>query len=153
MKFAILLFALSAVLPAQTPVTITVDAAQTLGTFPPIYRFFGYDEPNYTYAPNGRKLVGELAAISSAPAYLRTHFLLATGDGAPNFKWGSTNAYTVWKRMGSPSAPSAEQTAELAAAGQLQTLGSPRWIANPAGTVEVKFSLPRQAVSLLEFSW
>ena len=64
-----------------------------------------------------------------------------------------SNAYTVWKRMGSPPAPSAEQTAELKAAGQLQTLGSPRWIANPAGTVEVKFSLPRQAVSLLEFSW
>jgi xylan 1,4-beta-xylosidase len=64
-----------------------------------------------------------------------------------------SNAYTVWKQMGSPPAPTPEQTAELEAAGQLQTLGSPRWIANPAGTVEVKFSLPRQAVSLLEFRW
>jgi xylan 1,4-beta-xylosidase len=26
--------------------------------------------------------------------YIRTHFMLATGDGMPNFKWGSTNAYT-----------------------------------------------------------
>ena len=64
-----------------------------------------------------------------------------------------SNAYTVWKQMGSPEAPSPEQTAQLQAAGQLQTLGSPRWIANQAGTVDVKFSLPRQAVSLLEFSW
>jgi xylan 1,4-beta-xylosidase len=64
-----------------------------------------------------------------------------------------SNAYTVWKQMGSPQAPTPEQTAQLQAAGQLQTLGSPRWIANQAGTVDVKFTLPRQAVSLLEFSW
>jgi xylan 1,4-beta-xylosidase len=79
---------------AQTPVTIQVNLAETAVPFRPIYRFFGYDEPNYTYMPNGRKLVGELAALTASPVYLRTHFLLATGDGAPNFKWGSTNAYT-----------------------------------------------------------
>jgi xylan 1,4-beta-xylosidase len=79
---------------AQQPVTIRVDATRTSGSFKPIYRFFGYDEPNYTYMKHGRKLVGELAALSEAPAYLRTHFLLATGDGSPGFKWGSTNAYT-----------------------------------------------------------
>jgi xylan 1,4-beta-xylosidase len=70
-----------------------VDASASIGPFPPIFRYFGYDEPNYTYMPNGRKLVGELAALSHEPVYLRTHFLLATGDGTPNFKWGSTNAY------------------------------------------------------------
>jgi xylan 1,4-beta-xylosidase len=74
--------------------TITVDASRTEGPFKPIYRFFGYDEPNYTYMPNGRKLIGELAALSSEPVYIRTHFLLATGDGKADFKWGSTNAYT-----------------------------------------------------------
>jgi len=79
---------------AQAPVTIRVDAAATLGPFKPIYAYFGYDEPNYTYAPNGRKLVGELAAMSGAPVYIRTHFMLATGDGTPGLKWGSTNAYT-----------------------------------------------------------
>lgn len=52
------------------------------------------DEPNYTYMKNGRKLVGELARLSSAPVYIRTHSLLVTGDGAPALKWGSTNAYT-----------------------------------------------------------
>jgi xylan 1,4-beta-xylosidase len=71
-----------------------VDAAKSEGPFKPIYRYFGYDEPNYTYMPNGRKLVGELAALSSEPVHIRTHFLLATGDGKPDFKWGSTNAYT-----------------------------------------------------------
>jgi xylan 1,4-beta-xylosidase len=83
---------LSAAAFAQ-PVSIRVDAAATLGPFRPIFRYFGYDEPNYTYAPNGRKLVGELAALSHDPVYIRTHFLLATGDGTPGFKWGSTNAY------------------------------------------------------------
>jgi xylan 1,4-beta-xylosidase len=88
-----LLLTLAASVHAQT-VTIAVDAGQSLGPLPPIYRFFGYDEPNYTYAPNGRKLVGELAALSAAPVFVRTHFMLATGDGTPDFKWGSTNAYT-----------------------------------------------------------
>ena len=93
MRAFLLLFAAS-LLPAQAPVRITIDAARGAGPFKPIYRYFGYDEPNYTYMPNGRKLVGELAALSREPVYIRTHFLLATGNGAPNFKWGSTNAYT-----------------------------------------------------------
>jgi xylan 1,4-beta-xylosidase len=79
---------------AQNTVTIRVNAAETAGAFKPIYGYFGYDEPNYTYAPNGRKLVGELAALSSVPVYIRTHFMLATGDGTPGLKFGSTNAYT-----------------------------------------------------------
>ncbi len=79
---------------AQNTVTIRVNAAETAGAFKPIYGYFGYDEPNYTYAPNGRKLVGELAALSSGPVYIRTHFMLATGDGTPGLKFGSTNAYT-----------------------------------------------------------
>src|SRR6202047_3991258 len=79
---------------AQDTVTIRVNAAETAGPFTPIYRYFGYDEPNYTYMKNGRKLVGELAALSADPVFIRTHFMLATGDGTPGLKWGSTNAYT-----------------------------------------------------------
>jgi xylan 1,4-beta-xylosidase len=79
---------------SQDAVTIRVNAAATVGPFKPIYAYFGYDEPNYTYTRNGRKLLGELAAISASPVYIRTHFMLATGDGTPGLKWGSTNAYT-----------------------------------------------------------
>ena len=79
--------------PAQDQVTIRVNAAQKIAPFEPLYAFFGYDEPNYTYTKNGSKLVGELAALTDAPVFLRTHFLLATGDGTPGLKWGSTNAY------------------------------------------------------------
>lgn len=76
------------------PVSIRVNAAQKTGSFKPIYTYFGYDEPNYTYTKNGSKLIGELAALTDAPVYVRTHFLMATGDGTPGLKWGSTNAYT-----------------------------------------------------------
>lgn len=71
-----------------------MNAAHRVGRFQPIYAYFGYDEANYTYTSNGTKLIRELAQLSSAPVYMRTHFLLATGDGTGALKWGSTNAYT-----------------------------------------------------------
>jgi xylan 1,4-beta-xylosidase len=92
---ALLLLALGPVLAtAQEPVVISVDAAASLGPFRPIFSYFGYDEPNYTYMKYGPKLVGELAALSPVPVYIRSHHLLCTGDGAAALKWGSTNAYT-----------------------------------------------------------
>jgi xylan 1,4-beta-xylosidase len=64
-----------------------------------------------------------------------------------------SNAYTVWQRMGSPQKPTAEQHAALEAAGQLQLLASPEWMAVQEGKVQLAFSLPRQAVSLLTIRW
>src|SRR6266850_475443 len=78
---------------AQT-VAIHVDAGKKLGPLKPIWSFFGYDEPNYTYMKDGKKLLSELAALSPVPVYIRTHSLLVTGDGEAALKWGSTNAYT-----------------------------------------------------------
>ena len=75
------------------PQDLVVDASKPIGPLKPIWTYFGYDEPNYTYTANGKKLVGELAALSHDPVYIRTHFMLATGDGKPSLKWGSTNAY------------------------------------------------------------
>src|SRR4030095_3333660 len=80
--------------PAQEPVTIRVDGDVRIGPYKPIYSYFGYDEPNYTYMKHGRKLVGELARLSAVPVHIRAHSLLVTGDGTPGLKWGSTNAYT-----------------------------------------------------------
>ena len=60
----------------------------------PIWAWFGYDEPNYTYTANGKKLLSELAAASPVPVFVRTHNLLTSGDGVAALKWGSTNAYT-----------------------------------------------------------
>jgi xylan 1,4-beta-xylosidase len=94
MRAVIVLFTVLVPLQAQDSVSIRVRAAEQVGPFKPIYSYFGYDEANFTYTANGRKLVGELAALSSAPVFVRTHFMLTTGDGKPGFKFGSTNAYT-----------------------------------------------------------
>jgi xylan 1,4-beta-xylosidase len=75
-------------------VQVRVHADQADGTIAPIWNFFGYDEPNYTYAPNGKKLLGELAALSAPPTYVRVHNLFTSGDGSASLKWGSTNVYT-----------------------------------------------------------
>ena len=42
---------------AQPAVEIRVDGEARLGPFRPIYSYFGYDEPNYTYSANGKKLM------------------------------------------------------------------------------------------------
>ena len=79
---------------AQTPVQIIVDASRSIAPYKPIWNYFGADEPNYTYAPNGSKLLSELSAINpGVPVYFRPHNLLTTGDGEGSLKWGSTNVY------------------------------------------------------------
>ena len=75
-------------------VSITVDIAKAEGPLNYIWAWFGYDEPNYTYMENGKKLLSELAALSPVPVHIRTHNLMTTGDGTPALKWGSTNMYT-----------------------------------------------------------
>lgn len=75
------------------PVSIQVDAAQSLGGLKPVWRFFGADEPNYAYMTHGRKLLSELGELSPKQVYFRTHNLLTSGDGTPALKWGSTGAY------------------------------------------------------------
>jgi xylan 1,4-beta-xylosidase len=79
---------------AEFPVTITVDAGRSRGDLRPAWRYFGYDEPNYTYMEDGKALLSQLAALSPQAVFVRTHNLLTSGDGTPALKWGSTNAYT-----------------------------------------------------------
>jgi len=79
---------------AVDPVVIQVDLNKNKGPLKPIWAFFGYDEPNYTYMKDGKKLLTEIAKLSKVPVYVRAHSLLVTGDGTAALKWGSTNAYT-----------------------------------------------------------
>ena len=90
-RYAVFLFATAV---AAQPVRIAIDASAKIAPYRPITSYFGYDEPNYTYMLNGRKLIAELAALSPVPVQIRAHHLLVTGDGTPALKWGSTNAYT-----------------------------------------------------------
>ena len=75
-------------------ISIRVDAKRELGLLRPAYSYFGYDEPNYTYMKDGKRLLSQLAAASPVPVYIRVHNLLTTGDGTAALKWGSTNPYT-----------------------------------------------------------
>ena len=74
--------------------SVKVDLSKQKGPMTPIWAWFGYDEPNYTYMKDGKKLLSEISALSPVPVYVRAHSLLCTGDGTPALKWGSTNAYT-----------------------------------------------------------
>ena len=78
----------------STPVDIEIDLNTSKGEMKPIWAFFGYDEPNYTYMKDGKKLLSEIASLSNIPVNVRVHSLLVTGDGIAALKWGSTNAYT-----------------------------------------------------------
>jgi xylan 1,4-beta-xylosidase len=88
------LYAVAALPTAAENVTVTVHADQAMGGYQPVWNYFGADEPNYLYSPEGKKLLGELSALSPVPVYFRMHNLLTTGNGQGSLKWGSTNAYT-----------------------------------------------------------
>ncbi|KAL9079403.1 MAG: hypothetical protein Q9157_001702 [Trypethelium eluteriae] len=87
---SLLLFPLASL---SEPVTINVDVNTSLGPYVPTYRFFGADEPNYAYYPDGQALLQQLGSLGNQ-TYFRTHNLLTTGPGFPSLKFGSTNAYT-----------------------------------------------------------
>ena len=79
---------------AQNKTSIEVNFNQPIAPMKPVWAWFGYDEPNYTYMKDGQKLLTEISKLSPVPVYVRAHNLLTSGDGTPALKWGSTNAYT-----------------------------------------------------------
>ena len=64
-----------------------------------------------------------------------------------------SNSYEVWKKMGSPQNPTANQVAELEKAGQLEMFSEPEEIKITNNTATIKMQLPRQAVSLVKISY
>jgi len=79
---------------AQQKAVIRIDASGPRERWSPVWDYFGYDEPNYTYAPNGEKLLAELSELSATAVQIRMHNLLTSGDGSAALKWGSTNVYS-----------------------------------------------------------
>ena len=64
-----------------------------------------------------------------------------------------SNAFAIWKEMGSPPQPKSEQYAQLERAGQLASPGTLETLPVQNGKATVKLRLPRQAVSLLQLTW
>lgn len=80
---------------ATDVISIDVNLNQPVGEMYPMWSYWGYDEPNYTYMKNGRKLIRELDKLSPVPVYYRAHSMLNTDEGPrAALKWGSTNVYT-----------------------------------------------------------
>jgi len=75
------------------PVNITVYINKPLGELKPVWRFFGYDEANYTTMKDGKKLLTEIGRFDGAPIFIRCHHMFTSGDGAYALKWSSTSAY------------------------------------------------------------
>lgn len=64
-----------------------------------------------------------------------------------------SNAFTLWKEMGSPQDPTPEQYGRLEEAGQLAEMKSAPKVKVSGAQARLKFVLPRQAVSLLVLEW
>ncbi len=93
--FFVMAAVLAAACHAQSPVTVNVDLSKPKGQFKPIYRWFGYDESNYTTMKYGRQLLRELHDLSPEPVYIRAHHLLTSGNGVPELKWSSSNVFSI----------------------------------------------------------
>jgi len=76
-------------------VNIRVDLAKSLGPYTPIYRWFGYDESNYTTMKYGKQLLRELHDLTPEPVYIRAHHLLTSGNGVAEMKWSSSNVFSL----------------------------------------------------------
>ncbi len=85
------------------------------------------------------------------------HLPAAAGEGRLTLyriDAGHSNAFTVWQGMGSPTAPSDAQYAQLVKAGQLAVdTGAPATVALQQGAAKLKMALPRQGVSLVVLEW
>jgi xylan 1,4-beta-xylosidase len=81
---------------------------------------------------------------SNANHYLIEHFRI---------DYDHSNAFGVWKAMGTPQSLSPDDSVRLQRAAQLQLFDSPRWISIDKGVAQVDFKLPRQGLSLLRIGW
>jgi xylan 1,4-beta-xylosidase len=94
----------------------------------------------------------------SADAELTLRGLPADASGAAKVRHfrvdeDNGNAFTAWKKVGSPQQPTPEQYAQLERAGQLTEIDAPKLERVPDGTTSVRLTLPRRAVSLVEIAW
>jgi xylan 1,4-beta-xylosidase len=64
-----------------------------------------------------------------------------------------SNAYTLWKKMGSPQAPDKKQYEALEKKGKLEIIQKPFSVNIKNKRYQTTITLPRQAVSLVKISW
>ncbi|MCD0445420.1 hypothetical protein LO763_17550 [Glycomyces sp. A-F 0318] len=72
---------------------VRIDAANALGDLAPIWASVGYDEFNYTYRPDGRRLLKEIGDFSPGSFHVRPHYMFCSGSGWGQPHWGNGNVY------------------------------------------------------------
>jgi len=77
----------------QRTVQVKVNASDWQGELPHNWNYIGYDEPNYTYAPEGEELLAKFGALQEKTYFVRPHHIFCTGNTHHAYKWGSTNVY------------------------------------------------------------
>jgi xylan 1,4-beta-xylosidase len=120
-----------------------IDAMATAGGREAAVLLWNYQDEEKS-APSSPASVTVRGLPKTAARVLVTHYRIDDTH---------SNAYTVWKAMGSPQKPSSEQLAELKSADGLELLESPRWKDVQDGTVTLATDMPRHAVSLIQLSW
>ena len=80
---------------AVDTVNIQVDASSDLGDLIYAWAYFGHDEANWSYTPNGKKLLADLSRLSPVPVQMRAHHLFTSGNPTTTaLKWSPTNVYS-----------------------------------------------------------
>jgi xylan 1,4-beta-xylosidase len=105
---------------------------------------WNYHDDELAFPPTAKLSVSVSGIPQSAAHVLVEHYRIDDEH---------SNAYTVWKRMGSPQQPTPEQYLRLEAAGQLQLLGSPEWRQPRDGILALGLMLPSHGVSLIRLTW
>jgi xylan 1,4-beta-xylosidase len=72
---------------------VRIDAAAPAGELAPIWASLGYDEINYTYRPDGKRLLRTIGAFSPQAYHVRPHYMFCSGSGWGQPHWGNGNVY------------------------------------------------------------
>ena len=72
---------------------LRIDASASLGDLTPIWASLGYDEINYTYRPDGKRLLRTIGEFSPRPFHVRPHYMYCSGSGWGQPHWGNGNVY------------------------------------------------------------
>ena len=75
------------------PVTISVDAAGSVGPLERIWRSIGYDELNWTYTRTGKRIFSEIARLDDGPFWIRNHNIFSSGNLRSSPYRASTNCF------------------------------------------------------------
>jgi xylan 1,4-beta-xylosidase len=86
----------------------------------------------------------EIVGIKAGSSAILTHYRIDDEH---------SNSYELWKKMGSPQAPTATQISALEKAGQLTLVYPPKKVHISKGRIQVATELPRQAVDLFQVTW